>query len=128
MKRIYVFGNPFLKEDGVSLTLAQSMQKSFPFLEFVVMDPNDNFPPEGERDLCILDAVKGIGKVMLLDFNDLSTVEKSPVSPHDYDLLLHLLLLKKMKRIDEVRIIGVPYGAADSGVAEEVRTLISSLL
>lgn len=127
MKRIYVFGNPFLKEDGVSLTLAESLKRSFPGVEFVVMDPNDNFPPSGERDLLILDAVKGIAAPTLLDFNDLENVEKSPVSPHDYDLLLHLLLLKKTKRIDAVRIIGIPYGA-DARVADAVRGIISSLL
>jgi hypothetical protein len=47
--------------------------------------------------------------VLDLDDPDLSfDGKKTPISPHDYDLLFHLLLLKKLKRINKVIIIGVP--------------------
>ncbi|MEK7078801.1 MAG: hypothetical protein AAB929_01910 [Patescibacteria group bacterium] len=106
--KIYVFGNPLVKEDSLPLSMLPQLQKQFPDIHFIVVDPNENFPPEGERDLIILDTVKGISEVTLLDYSDLAKIEKSPISPHDYDLLLHLLLLKKMEKINIVKIIGIP--------------------
>lgn len=106
--KIYVFGNLFVAEDSLPLLILPQWQKQFPDIHFSVVDPNENFPPEGERDLIILDVVKGLSEVTLLDYSDLATIDKTPISPHDYDLLLHLLLLKKMGRIDKVKIIGIP--------------------
>ena len=107
--KIYVFGNPLVEEDSVPLIILPQLKKQFPDIDFIVVDPNENFPPKGERNLIIFDTVKGISEVTLLDYSDLAAIEKSPVSPHDYDLLLHLLLLKKMGKIDSVKIIGFPY-------------------
>lgn len=126
--KIYIFGNPLIKEDSVSLLTLHFLRKKFPLVNFITVDPNENFPPQGESDLIILDVVKGVQKVMLLDYSDLASVEKSPVSPHDYDLLLHLLLLKKMGKINEVKIIGIPYGVSVEGISKEASDIISTLL
>ena len=88
--------------------VADDLEKSFPEIQFIIADPNDNFPPEEEKDLIILDTVKGLTIPKLIDLNDLQEINHSPISPHDYDLLFHLLLLKKRKIIDQVKIIGVP--------------------
>lgn len=106
--KIYVFGNPLVAEDSLAIHILPQLRKQFPDIHFKVVDPNENFPPKRERDLIILDVVKGLSEVTLLDYSDLVTIEKSPISPHDYDLLLHLLLLKKMKKINNVKIIGIP--------------------
>lgn len=126
--RVYIFGNPLVQEDSAALSLRIGLMEKFPEVEFVTADPNDNFPPPGEKNPVILDAVKGIPRTMLLDFSDLASVEKSPVSPHDYDLLLHLLLLKKMAKIETVKIIGIPYGSTAPGLRKEIEAIISSLL
>lgn len=106
--KIYVFGNLLVAEDSLPLLILPQLQKQFPDIHFSVVDPNENFPPDGERDLIILDVVKGLSEVTLLDYSDLATIDQTPISPHDYDLLLHLLLLKKMERINKVKIIGIP--------------------
>lgn len=108
MKKIYVLGNPLVTEDSIPLQFLPDLKKSFPEIEFLLVDPNENFPPEGEKNLLILDTVIGIKKPTLLDLNRFMTNKKTPISPHDYDVLLHLLLLKKMKRIESVKIIGIP--------------------
>jgi len=63
--RIYVFGNLLVKEDSSSLKLLPELQKKFPKIEFIVVDPNENFPPAGEKDLIILDTVLGIKEPMI---------------------------------------------------------------
>lgn len=90
------------------IRLLPQLRKQFPSVEFIVTDPNENFPPEGEQDIIIFDTVKGIEKSTVLELADLEKTGKTPVSPHDYDLLMHLLLLKKLKKIKQVTIIGVP--------------------
>jgi len=76
----------------------------------VHQDPNENFPPANEKNPHIIDTVAGIGKPIMIDLSDLRKIDVTPVSPHDYDLLFHLLLLKKLKKIDSAVIYGIPLG------------------
>ncbi len=105
---VYLFGNKFLNFDNAVFQLEPYLVKKFPEITFIHTDPNEEFPPQGETHITIIDVVQGIVKPTLFDLNDLEEIKKSPVSPHDYDLLLHLLLLKKMNRIQKARIIGIP--------------------
>ncbi len=109
--KIYVLGNPLVKKDSLPLKLMPRLQKIFPQINFIIIDPNEDFPPQEERDLIILDTVLGIKKPTILDLNAFEAKKKTPVSPHDYDLLLHLLLLKKTGRLNNVKIIGMPSGS-----------------
>ncbi len=106
--KIYIFGNPLVKEDSLPLRILPTLKKLFPRIEFIIADPNENFPPKSEKDLIILDTVKGIKEPMILNLDDLADIKSTPISPHDYDLLFHLLLLKKTKKLNHVKIIGVP--------------------
>jgi len=107
--KVYVFGNPLLKSDSLPLKILPRLKKTWPLIDFQIADPNENFPPQKEKNLIILDTVFGIKKPMIFDLHDLlNTGEKTPISPHDYDLLTHLLLLKKLKRVEKVIIIGIP--------------------
>jgi Ni,Fe-hydrogenase maturation factor len=126
--KIYVFGNPLVNKDSLPLKLLPELKKEFPKIEFIVADPNENFPPNGERDLIILDTVMGIKKPTILDLDDFQKNEKTPVSPHDYDLLFHLLLLKKTKKIREVKIIGLPEKTTLDTIDAKVIKIIASLL
>ena len=129
--KIYVFGNPLVKNDSIPLMMIPELEKSFPVIQFIITDPNENFPPENEKDLIILDTVKGITEARLFDLSDLKEISQSPISPHDYDLLFHLLLLKKRKIIDRVKIIGVPLLYDRTKVVQVkklIRKLISQLL
>lgn len=105
---IYIFGNPLLPNDSIPIKWKGSLEKLFPEIIFELVDPNENFPRMGIRNLVILDTVIGIDRPMILDLEEFEKNKKSPISPHDYDLLLHILLLKKLKKIDKVKIIGVP--------------------
>lgn len=125
--KIYVFGNPLVKEDSTPLKLLPSLKKMFQKIEFIIIDPNENFPPPDKKELMILDTVIGIKKPSLLNMDDFEKNKNTPVSPHDYDLLFHLLLLKKLKKIDAVRIIGIPsrYQKKD---LPHLKKIISTLL
>ncbi len=125
--KIYVFGNPFVEEDSLPLQLVPYLQKKFPSITFQITDPNDNFPPENEKELFILDTVKGINVPKLLYLKDFEKNGKTPISPHDYDLLFHLLLLKKLKKIARATISGVPQNFSIDEFLSGIIRLISHI-
>ena len=109
--KVYVFGNPLFDKDSLPLKILPRLKKTWPLIDFQIADPNENFPPQKEKNLIILDTVFGIKKPTIFDLDDFSSLsyrKKRLISPHDYDLLTHLLLLKKLKRIEKAIIIGIP--------------------
>lgn len=128
MKKIYVFGNPLVKEDSLPLQILPYLKKSFPQIKFEVVDPNENFPPENEKDLVILDTIAGIKSPKIFSLSDLQELKKTPNSPHDYDLGMHLLLLKKLKKIETVKIIGVPSLVDRSELVLKLKNIINEIL
>ncbi len=105
--KIYVVGNPLVDEDSLPLKILPHLEKLFPKIKFMTVDPNENFPPPNERELFIFDTVGGIKKPQIFTLSDIAHNYKL-ISPHDYDLGVHLLLLKKLKKIDSANIIGIP--------------------
>jgi len=126
--KIYVFGNTLITGDSVAPDLIPALSLLFPIVQFIEQDPNEQFPPEGEKNPIILDCVQGIQKAVKITIDDLSPIEKTPISPHDYDLLFHLHLLRKMKRIQSAIIIGTPRFARRTEVLRDVELIIATLL
>lgn len=122
--KIYVLGNPLVKEDSYPLELIPQLSKIFPWINFERVDPNENFPLKSEKKIIILDTIIGISQPVILDLDDLEEKGKTPVSLHDYDLLFHLLLLKKTGRLGQVIIIGIPE-LRDKSLIGQVSDLIS---
>ena len=102
---IYIVGNEAVREDRLPLLMSPKLQKEFPHHTFEEVDPNENFIPEEQS--IIIDTVEGINNVTWFSTLD-AFVQTRSVSPHDYDLGFHLLLLQKLRKISEVRILGVP--------------------
>lgn len=126
--KIYVFGNPLIEEDSLPIKLIPQLKKKFPKVQFIIADPNENFPPTSEKNLIILDAVKGLKEPGILDLDDLEKTSNTPISPHDYDLLFHLLLLKKRKKLNKATVIGIPLLRGRTKVVRDIKKAISTLL
>ena len=109
--KVLVFGNPLLENDSLPLRLLPELRERFPEIEFKEIEPTEDLDAEG-RDLVILDSVEGIDDVVEID--SIERLHANRVcSMHDFDLGYNLKLLKKIGRIDSVRIIGVPIGTGD---------------
>src|SRR3989344_5934623 len=106
--KIYVLGNTLVKEDGVAVGLIPQLRKRLPHYEFILVDPTENWTPDEDKPLVIIDTALGIEKVSVYDNLDVFAQNKA-VSVHDYDLFLQLQLLKKLGKLPEkLVIIGVP--------------------
>lgn len=114
--RVLVFGNPLVEKDSVPLKIIGRLREKFPEVEFVEFDAAEDLEREG-GELLIIDAVDGIDDVRVLGLEDVDKImAPKAYSMHDFDLGVTLKLLKKMKMIDSVAVIGVPttMGAEDA--------------
>ena len=124
--KIYVIGNLSVEQDRLPLTMLPVLTETFPRVSLEEVDPNENFIPEDGS--IIIDTVEKITNVQW--FNDINAfVATRSISPHDYDLGFHLLLLHKLHKLSSIRILGVPQkGDREeiiSSVISELRSVIS---
>ena len=123
--KIYVAGNSLVKEDSLPLKLIPNLKKELPKFEIVEIDPNEDFVPEDSS--VIIDTVVGINEVTL--FTDIDQfADHKLVSPHDYDLGFHLKFLKKMGKIINIKIIGVPQAAKKNQVINDITNVLKDFL
>ena len=125
MKKIYVSGNPLVREDSLPLKLVPRLQKRFPSIQFHELEPTADLP--SERHLKILDTVIGIESVQVI--RDIDKIVTGKVySLHDFDLGFNLKLMKKTGRLRSVNIIGIPPHLEEEHALEQVEKAIQSLL
>ncbi|RLJ03149.1 MAG: hypothetical protein DRP11_01615 [Candidatus Aenigmatarchaeota archaeon] len=96
---ILVFGNPLLEEDSVALKVGAGLKRLG--WDVVFCEDPVSILDYVERPIVILDAVKGLKEVKVLEPSDVKT--RSAVTLHDLDLGFFLKLLDV-----DVKIIGIP--------------------
>lgn len=103
---IYVFGNPLCEKDNLPLKILKALQKNFPEINFIEIDPNENLNPTN-KELVIIDTAVGIDQAIMIDnIENLET--KNSCSMHDMDLAFNLKLLYKIGRLEKVKIFCIP--------------------
>ncbi len=123
-RKIYCLGNTLFEQDSLPVRLMPDLKRSFPDMSFESVDPTENFIPEDKSIL--IDTVEGIKEITV--FPTLEKFEDSArVSVHDYDLLLHLKLLKKINILPHITIIGIPSNLSIKLVLKPLIFLIPTL-
>lgn len=106
---IYVFGNEFVAEDKRAIEVAREIEDTLEGVSFVFVEPNEDVPFVNERNVVILDTVQGMHDVVLVEGDRIDGLIPSPRgSVHDFDLAFQLRYLKKLNKLGEVSVIGVP--------------------
>lgn len=106
MRQIFAFGNEFFDGDEVAKVLAEKIN-NHNFKLILAESPNEILNGDGE--IIILDVVKGLKKVKLIDNVD-DLVLANSLTCHDLDLGFYLKLMKTTGQINDVKIIGLPFG------------------
>jgi hypothetical protein len=119
--KVYLVGNPLVNKDSLPILIKPCLQKTFPRVLFEEIDPIENFVPE--EGSIIIDTVIGLRFPTWFDSID-AFVTKSSVNVHDYDLGFHLALLKKMNKLNSIRILGIPPGCRVSDITDELAALL----
>jgi Ni,Fe-hydrogenase maturation factor len=121
--KIYILGNPLYEKDSLPLKILPKLKKRFPEMDFQHLDPTENFPEE--ENLILIDTIVGIDKVRVLTLEDLDKVELSPqCSLHDFDLGFQLKLMKKLGKLKNVKIIGIPADYDEKKAVGEIKELL----
>src|SRR5215207_6421636 len=106
---IYVFGNEYVAEDKRAIDVARGLEDTLEGVSFVFVEPNEDVPFVNERHVVILDTIQGIQEVAVVEGDRLDDSILSPRgSVHDFDLAFQLRYLKKLNKLGEVNVIGVP--------------------
>jgi Ni,Fe-hydrogenase maturation factor len=124
MKKIYVLGNPLVKQDSFPVNLIPLLKKEFPKIEFIEFEPTEDFPKE--KEFVILDTVINAKEVCVITDID-KIISERAVSLHDFDLGYNLKLMKKFGMIEKVTIIGVPPNYDMKKALEEIKKIITRL-
>src|SRR5215218_9007411 len=107
--KVYVFGNKDVGEDKKAIEVAERLEDAIEGVSFIFVGPNEDAPFVGERHAVILDTVRGIRDVALVEGDEIDTLVLSPRgSVHDFDLAFQLRYLKKLGKLGEVTVIGIP--------------------
>jgi Ni,Fe-hydrogenase maturation factor len=107
--KVYVFGNKAVPEDAGAIEVAEGLEGAVDGVSFVFVEPNEDVPFVDEERVVILDAVHGIPEVALISGDDLDRFVLPPRgSVHDFDLAFQLKYLRKIGRLGEVYVVGIP--------------------
>jgi len=106
---VYVFGNEYVAEDRKAIEVARELEGTLDGISFVFVGPNADVPFVDEQHVVILDTVQGIRDAALVEGGGIEGLILSPRgSVHDFDLTFQLRYLKKLGKLGEVTIIGIP--------------------
>jgi Ni,Fe-hydrogenase maturation factor len=107
--RVYLFGNEYVAEDKRAIEVARELEGAVDGISFVLVGPNEDVPFVDERRVVILDTVRGIREVTLVEGEEVDGFILAPRgSVHDFDLAFQLRYLKKLDRLGDVSLIGIP--------------------
>jgi Ni,Fe-hydrogenase maturation factor len=124
--RIYVLGNPLLRDDSLPLRILPKLRKDEQFqnIKFIEFDPTEEFPEE--EYLLIIDTIINTDKIVVL--KGMEHVDKLSSHPnysvHDFDLAFQLKLAKKMGHLKDMTIIGLPPDMEESAAFEELKRIL----
>lgn len=124
-KTVYVVGNAVDPRDRLPMRLLPSLRRRCPNIAFRPFDPTEEFPLHTPH-LVLIDTAEGISRVTL--FSDLNRFSLSPrVTVHDYDLSIHLSLLKKLGKLEKLTIVGIPISGSRKNVLNDLVAVLSSI-
>ena len=125
MRIIYCVGNQDIPDDALAIELAHELQGNAPGYSFEVLKhPEILINTLG--DLLILDVVKGIPDVALID--DISKLRARNITTlHDFDLGALLRIMKEAGTLQSVRIVAIPMGMEKEKAKKNVISLLDSM-
>jgi hypothetical protein len=119
--RIFVFGNPDLEMDSLPIKLVPTLREAYPEHEFLTQDPHEEW--DTSTPFWVIDTVVGLKKPHL--FDSIDVFESVPnVSVHDFDALTNLRFLKKLGKLPEIKIIGLPPGISKDIALDAISTFL----
>ena len=122
--KVYILGNPLVKDDSLPLKLIPKLKKKLPEIEFEELDTVEEI---SGKEVNIIDTVLGTKEIKLITDINMLMVEKTSTA-HDIDLAMMLKILQKAGKIEKVRIFGIPVGIDEKKALESLTILLKANL
>lgn len=125
-KLICFLGSLINDKDALPLSIYKQISENFPRDTVIQYDPTEELDTAGYSDIILIDTIIGINTITV--YSDINQFQLSPrVTVHDYDLPLTLGILKKLGKLPEVKIIGIPPNAQPATFAPTIISLLLSI-
>ena len=152
--KILIFGNHLVKQDNLPLRILPQLKQKFQKnttksttsreatcrellvpsanIEFKYLDSTENLQQETDQNgnLTILDTAINISEIKILTLQTQDDFKKlqlpKSLTMHDFDLAYNLRLLKKVKLINEVKIICLPMNMKEEEAIEKITKIINT--
>jgi len=120
---VLCFGNEFVEMDKLPIILYRELKGKIPNVNFILCDSlNEILDYVNYERVFILDTVIGIKDVSIID--DLELLKERKIyTLHDFDLSLYLKLVNKIKKIKNLKIIGIPMSYDKEEAKEKIKNL-----
>ncbi len=123
-KNVYICGNPLVDNDSMPFRILEALKNALPEIRFSDFDPTENFPDDDP--LLIIDTVAGITGVKVIE--DVDGFEDAPhFSLHDADLAFHLKMMKKLGKLPQVKIFGVPPEGDEKSITTKLVKMLEEI-
>lgn len=128
MKNIYVFGNTDLDYDNKAIELAHKISNYVHDINFIYVKTNEDLPFYNNESIVILDVIEGISDIVVIDNMDkVKIMNNLGSSAHDFDLGFQLNYLRKLGKINSIKIIGIPEKSNIDNILEEAKKIIENV-
>ena len=122
--KIFIFGNEDLQMDSLPLRILPRLKKDFPEVDFVTVDPNEEW--DVPEEVFVIDTAVGIKDVTV--FDSLDKFSASPrVGMHDFDALTNLIYLQKLGKIKSVKIIAIPPEMGEMEAVKKISEILQKM-
>jgi len=121
--KVFFFGSP---NDTLAWEVADRIGSLAGFEFIKSQNPDDIINLKDANGVIVIDSARGIMEPKILSIESFS--DRNIVTSHDLDVGLVLALMKKINRVDNIKVIGIPLKAKlTDGFAENVKRLLLGL-
>lgn len=122
--KVFCFGNPLIEGDSLSVELADELEVDG--VEFVTCFYPEELFSQDTKELVILDVVKNVRDVCVIEDVDRFTQKKSSTA-HDLDLGYLLKIKNELGELDSVRVICLPFDMDKKEAREKVEKIVKDI-
>ncbi|MEM4330865.1 MAG: hypothetical protein QW273_02555 [Candidatus Pacearchaeota archaeon] len=121
IREIYYFGNEYIKEDSLAVSVCKKLEKDFKNIKFVHIKNVFELLEKNLDNVLLVDVSKSVKKIELVDSK--GVLPGGKLTPHDFDLGSFLSITNK-----KTKILLIPFNYSKEKACFEITKFLSTSL